>query len=173
MYDLRWLAWRGGVALAAVVSSPLVLGMDMTNETTMAEVWPYISNKEAIAVNQAWAGDPGRLIYPPLPSPDGVTEAVRYGDGAVEVWAKALTQGKVALLAINTGTTAPADLELKLAPLLGKPASWCAAGDCKVRDVWAQAEGGALGTGGVWSVKGLAPHDSHFVVVSPPAAGGQ
>ena len=51
MYDLRWLAWRGGGALAAVVSSPLVLGMDMTNETTMAEVGPYISNKEAIAVN--------------------------------------------------------------------------------------------------------------------------
>ena len=26
--------------------------MDMTNETTMDAVWPYISNAEAIAVNQ-------------------------------------------------------------------------------------------------------------------------
>ena len=81
-----------------IVSSPLILGMDMSNASTMADVWPYISNIEAIAVNQAWAGDPGRLIYPPASGPDtaGATPPM-------EVWAKALPRGAVALLAINTG----------------------------------------------------------------------
>ena len=37
-----------------VVSSPLVLGLDVTNATKMDGVWDIISNKEAIAVNQNW-----------------------------------------------------------------------------------------------------------------------
>ena len=145
-----------------IVSSPLILGMDMSNASTMADVWPYISNTEAIAVNQAWAGDPGRLIYPPPNAPDtaGATPPM-------EVWAKALPRGAVALLAINTGPGHAGVLVINLADVLGKP-GWCrAAGSCAVRDIWAQKDGGKLGAGGRWSVKGLAPHDSAFVLVTP------
>lgn len=45
-----------------VVSSPLILGYDLTKDDTTAKVWPIISNKEAIRVNQQWAGHPGRLV---------------------------------------------------------------------------------------------------------------
>lgn len=45
-----------------IVSSPLILGHDMTNRSVAAKVWPIISNEEAIAVNQQWAGHPGRLV---------------------------------------------------------------------------------------------------------------
>lgn len=159
------------VHVTAVVSSPLVLGMDMTNETVMAEVWSYVSNPEALAVNQAFVGDPGRLVYPHLTPPDNGAESMESSKAAsatsIEVWAKVLPKGAIALLAINTDTSASAGLEIKLAPILGKPATWCATGDCKVRDVWRQVANGTVGVGGVWTVVDLAPHDSHFVVVSP------
>ncbi len=44
------------------VSSPLVLGLDLTNETNMDLFWPIITNHEAIAVNEAWVGDAGTLL---------------------------------------------------------------------------------------------------------------
>lgn len=52
--------------LWSVVSSPLVLGFDMNLTRTMDRVWPIITNTEALAVNQAWAGHPGTLakVYP-------------------------------------------------------------------------------------------------------------
>ena len=43
----------------AIVSSPLILGLDVTSKPTVDRVWDIISNKEAIAVNQQWAGHPG------------------------------------------------------------------------------------------------------------------
>ena len=39
-----------------ITSSPLILSLDVRNQTAMDLVWPIISNKEAIAVNQQWAG---------------------------------------------------------------------------------------------------------------------
>ena len=44
------------------VSSPLVLGLDLTNETNMDLFWPIITNHEALAVNEAWVGDAGSLL---------------------------------------------------------------------------------------------------------------
>ena len=40
----------------------LVLGFDMANATLMAKNYGIIGNKAAIAINQAYAGHPGRLI---------------------------------------------------------------------------------------------------------------
>lgn len=45
-----------------IVSSPLVLGFNVTDRSIYQRVWPIISNKEAIAVNQQWAGHPGMLV---------------------------------------------------------------------------------------------------------------
>jgi len=53
---------RTHFALWSIMSSPLVLGFDMTNETLYREVYPIISNKGALQVNKAWAGDSGRLV---------------------------------------------------------------------------------------------------------------
>ena len=43
------------------MSSPLVLGLDLRQTAAVAHVWPIIANKEAIAINQAYAGHPGWL----------------------------------------------------------------------------------------------------------------
>ena len=52
-----------------IVSSPLILGYDVTNRSLTQKIWPIISNAEAIAVNQQWAGHPGRLIRAWNPGP--------------------------------------------------------------------------------------------------------
>ena len=44
----------------AIVSSPLILGMDLTSSDVVDRVWDIITNTEVLEVNQAWAGHPGR-----------------------------------------------------------------------------------------------------------------
>ena len=56
--------WRSHFGAWAIVSSPLILSFDLTNETTMASVWPFISNVEAIGVR---AETGYQLMTPPLP----------------------------------------------------------------------------------------------------------
>lgn len=51
------------------------------DQPKLEAVWPIISNKEAIAVNQAWAGHPGRLA---MQDPEGKSW---------RVWAKAMPAG--------------------------------------------------------------------------------
>jgi len=46
----------------AVTSSPLILGYDLNDEKVTDKIWDIISNQEVIAVNQQWAGHPGRLV---------------------------------------------------------------------------------------------------------------
>jgi len=46
-----------------VISAPLILGMDLTQQQTLSAVLDVITNPEAIAVNQEWAGHPGRKVW--------------------------------------------------------------------------------------------------------------
>ena len=43
----------------SIVSSPLTLSMDINDDEVMNAVWGIVSNKEVIAVNQAYAGHSG------------------------------------------------------------------------------------------------------------------
>jgi hypothetical protein len=56
-------AWqRAHFGAWCVVSSPLILGLDLDDTRTLASIIPFITNPEAIAVNQNWAGHPGQLV---------------------------------------------------------------------------------------------------------------
>ena len=46
-----------------IVSSPLILGLDVTQTSAVASIIDVITNPEALAVNQAWAGHPGGLVW--------------------------------------------------------------------------------------------------------------
>lgn len=46
----------------AIMSSPLILSFNMNDTARMDRAWPVITNKAVIAVNQRWAGNPGRRI---------------------------------------------------------------------------------------------------------------
>jgi alpha-galactosidase len=45
-----------------IVSSPLYLGFDLFDQTIMDAVLDVVGNREAIAVNQRWAGHPGTWL---------------------------------------------------------------------------------------------------------------
>jgi hypothetical protein len=51
-----------------VVSAPLILGLELT-DAKLRPVLDVITNPEAIAVNQAWAGHPGGLVDDVRPPP--------------------------------------------------------------------------------------------------------
>ena len=71
-------AWnRAHFGAWSVVSAPLILGLRL-GDADLAPILDVIANREAIAVNQAWAGHPGGLVdtiyLPPQPyTPGGVT----------------------------------------------------------------------------------------------------
>jgi alpha-galactosidase len=77
---------RSHFSMWSIVSSPLILGFDMSNSETMSRVWPIITNREVIAVNQAWAGSAGQLIYKKIGS---------------QVWSKPLGNGSYAVLLLS------------------------------------------------------------------------
>ena len=54
---------RNSYASHVIASSPLILSFDIRPVSTwLDDMWPILSNKEAIAINQQWAGDVGRLV---------------------------------------------------------------------------------------------------------------
>jgi len=162
--------WRSHFGAWVVNSSPLVLSFDLLNATVMDVVWPFITNIEAIAVNQAWAGHPGGAL--PLAasstnataSTTGPTTSVSGGaSGDARAWAKPLSGGRVAVVLVNMRAAGAIDVDL------GVPAaSWLPPlpRDAAVRDVWARKGAGAA-VAGKFAVRGLAAHDSRFLIFSP------
>ena len=92
-----------------ITSSPLILGYDLRDGATTDRVWPVIANTEAIAVNQVWAGHPGRRVRV-----DSLT--------GVELWMKPLSVGAVgAVDATQTSTsTSDGNADARAAPAMGK-----------------------------------------------------
>merc|ERR1712139_379067 len=46
----------------AIISSPLVLSFDITNDTEVERLWPIIANKKALSINSQWAGEAGHVL---------------------------------------------------------------------------------------------------------------
>jgi alpha-galactosidase len=46
----------------AIMSSPLILSFNLSDATRADRVWPIISNRAVLAVNQRWAGSPGHRL---------------------------------------------------------------------------------------------------------------
>lgn len=154
----------------AIVSSPLVLGLDVRDNAVMDLVWPIISNKEAIAVNQAYAGSAGmRIAF----SQTNVTFAFcgsQYPTGCSapswEVFSKPLPgsdlpNGSAALLVLNHGAM-PVDVTVTLADV---PTLDCGTRGCAVRDIWNHSNAGSVVS--TWTVQQLASHDSAFITLTP------
>jgi alpha-galactosidase len=121
-----------------IVSAPLVLGMDVTNATTMATFWPIVSNEEAIAVNQEYAGMSGTRFFESAEvtsfSPCGWGPEFKNCTYASQMyWYKALPGGDTAVLLMNNADTpALLSLEWDAVPGLLPPQGSLV----RVRDIW-------------------------------------
>jgi alpha-galactosidase len=158
---------RTHFAAWCIVSSPLTLSHDLTNDTTMDAVWPIISNREALAVNDAWVGDAGVLVK----KSDEMVPFTNCAWGfnmncehaASMVWKKQLPDGKMAILLMNN-LNITADVNISWSADLPPDLQFrCSAGGCPVRDIYTHTDLGVYAGG--FTAKGLAPHDSAFVVV--------
>lgn len=158
---------RTHFAAWCIVSSPLILSHDLTNDTTMDAVWPIITNHEALAINDAWAGDAGGLVKKSEEMVEFTNCAWGFdkycSHSAWMVWKKQLPGDKLALLLINNqNVTADVDISWREdLPLDSLP---CFASRCEVRDIYAHRDLGSFADG--FTAKDLAPHDSAFIVVS-------
>ena len=161
---------RTHFGLWCILSSPLTISFDFSNASRVDAAWGVVTNVDAIAVNQGWAGLPGGQLA--QRSADNVTlqhcTPGWAGDKPCDVpvtqgWWKPLPGGATALLLINNHPAAPRTARADFA---GVPGLRCAP-SCAVFDVWAQAPGKAGAT--AFFEAALAPHDSAFVVLSDPA----
>ena len=162
---------RTHFAAWCIVSSPLVLSHDLTNDTTMDAVWPVITNREALAINDGWVGDAGVLVKKSdelLQFPNchwGFNEFC--SAPASMVWKKELEAGKVAILLMNNmNETANVSISWSdLVPMSCAPSGCkfrCPKGGCHVRDVHERKDIGVFAEGFAANV---GPHDSAFIVV--------
>mmetsp|Transcript_20832 Transcript_20832/g.41271 ORF Transcript_20832/g.41271 Transcript_20832/m.41271 type:complete len:429 (+) Transcript_20832:36-1322(+) len=147
----------------AIVSSPLTLSHDLNNETVTQAIWDLITNKEVIAINQAYAGDSGGS-YAESERTVELTDAyieTNENESPVVVPAhqylyKPLENGKVAVLLMNSDVSA-GTLTANFSAVPGVTCSSCA-----VRDVWAKKDLGSFDNSWSGSVDA---HDAAFLVI--------
>lgn len=146
---------RSHFASWCIVSSPLTLSHDVNNDTITDKIWPLISNKEALAINQDWAGHSGS------PFKQAESSHVTFDDAKVPSWQyfyKPLSGGKVAVLMMNHDSKSQ-DFTLNFSDV---PQLKCS--KCKVRDVFARKDIGEFET--TFTAQDVASHDSVFLVIS-------
>jgi len=154
-----------------IVSSPLTLSHDVNNDTIMDRIWPVISNKEAIAVSQTFAGFSGGPFHTssnpvvldevnPSKMTKYMTEDERKATGPMvaasfEYFYKPLDYANTsaAVLLINTDA-ATQELKLNFADVPNIK------GPCKVRDIWNHKDLGNADESMTFSV---GTHDSAFL----------
>jgi len=124
-----------------IVSSPLILGLDLTDSANVDIVWDIITNKEAIAVNQLWAGQPGQLVD---------------SSSSHQVWAKPLPKGEIAVLVFNLGQN-PIDVSLATSAI-----SPSLRDSSIARSIWNHTDMHGMVSGGRLRISALAGHDSVF-----------
>jgi alpha-galactosidase len=147
----------------AIVSAPLILGLNLSDTPTLRSVWDIITNTEAIAVNQQYAGFSGTIFFSSaattafapcgwwLPNCTFPSQQYLY---------KPLPGGDIAVLLMNNAVAA-ADLVLPLHTIPG----W-SGGGAAVRDIWAHATNPPVrGT----LEAHVGPRDSAFFRLTPQA----
>ena len=157
-YNLSFGAW-------CITSNPLILGLDVTNATTVNMFWPIISNTEAIAVNEDYAGFSGSRFF----ASDDVSFFTPCGWWAkncsfptVQYWYKPMSNGDVAILLLNTGDeSADLTLEFHSIPGFNMPQGSLA----KIRDIWNHADLGLFD--GAFTAQGVTTRDSVFLRLTP------
>ncbi len=131
---------RAHFALWAILAAPLITGNDVRAMTP--ETRAILTDPEVIAIDQDPAGKAGERV-------------LRYGD--LDVWARPLADGGLAVALLNRGT-APLTAALDRAVLALPSGAWC------VRDVSDHADRGVIG---VRYTGEVAPHAVRLLRLRP------
>eukprot|EP01084_Bolivina_argentea_P126411 223834_1 len=166
-----------------VVSAPLILGYDVTNQAKTDSVWDILTNTEAIAVSQTWAGHPGTLldqsteeIYYEFPEEiqqiklrdnmkykhvKSIREESTVGVtiSGWQIWGKPQTNGKWAVLMMNNNGTNAVNLTLDFSKIPGMKST------VTIRSIWDKKDLGSFTNS--YTAKGVLPFDSAFLMVTP------
>ena len=124
----------------------------------MDELWPLVTNPEALAVSQSWHGHPGRLV----------DQDVDNAGKAWQAWSKPQDKGAVAVLliarALDMGTDLPPiDLSLRLSEYVD-----VTKGAPHVRDIWNRRDVDATqAVDGMLHFRNVTAHDSVFLRITP------
>lgn len=159
-----------------IVSSPLTLGHDVHDKEVNDHIWEIISNREAIAVNQAYDGDSGGVYYTsttmicimPWTGNEcnhtslAMDTSSRNLEGTITVpsyryLSKPLGGGRVAALLINSKEEAD-NLTAKFADIPGLSCST----NYTVRNIWTHSDEGTHKSS--WSTM-VGGHDAAFITV--------
>ena len=117
-----------------IVSAPLTLGLDLTDKTTVDSVWDIITNTEAIAINQDYAGKSGDQFYTSTATTS--FSPCHWGNNTCvmpsqQYWYKPLSNGDFAVLLMNNGAQAQ-NMTVSFADIPGLKYD-----QLTIRDVWA------------------------------------
>ena len=157
----------------SIVSSPLILGFDLTNLTEVSRLLPIIGNKRALDVNAQWAGEAGRALKR---SNISFNATALYNMDCSRarhvllpewvVWSKKLSSppDSVAALVVNLADS-PRSISVTLKELA--LASGGTHGDVSEMtgvEVWSGAEVVKVTAGADWYLDALPSHHSAFVI---------
>mmetsp|Transcript_42271 Transcript_42271/g.116922 ORF Transcript_42271/g.116922 Transcript_42271/m.116922 type:complete len:993 (-) Transcript_42271:2191-5169(-) len=173
--DWMGLGWQQAHFGAwCIMSSPLILGFDLRDDELVAKLWPFLANKEAIAVSQTWGGHPGWRLKGW--TPDGSSQigyrwrnldsehvfTANWPLHVMQVWVKPLPQGRVAVLIINADQDSEHTYSFKLTEINFR-------GPVSVRDIWGRKDRGFATV----NVEGVVPAlSSDFIVLAPANISG-
>ena len=149
-----------------IVSSPLIIGMNLSDTPTVDTYWPIVSNTEAIVINQEYSGFSGSRFYESLDTtffspcgwwlPNCTYPSVMH-------WWKPLPNGDTAVLLMNNGDTpALLTLEWDTVPGLLSPQGTSVG----VRDVWNKVDLGVM-AGAFVPTAPTPSRDSIFLRLTP------
>ncbi|MFC4537098.1 glycoside hydrolase family 27 protein [Sphaerisporangium dianthi] len=114
---------RAHFSLWSLLNAPLIAGNDI--RTMSSDTRTILTNTEVIAVNQDWGGRQGHKIS---------------DNGNLEVWRKPMSNGSVAVVLLNRGTSTSTVSTTASALGLGSAASY------SVRDLWAHTTSSSSAT---------------------------
>jgi Alpha galactosidase C-terminal beta sandwich domain len=148
----------------------LVLSHDVNDDAITDQIWTLISNREVLEVNQVYVGDSGGVYWQSedrinLGGGDyrGGSETNDVIAPVTQLLAKPLTQGRVAVLAMNHGMTRQS-ITVRFETVPGLTCD-----PCLVRDIWAHQ---TIGTVSSEITLDVDSHDSAFIVMAPGIAIG-
>jgi len=150
---------RAHFSMWTILSSPLVLSLNFSDGAVVDAVWPIITNREAIAIDQDYAGFSGTRFF------ESETLVAMAPCGwwlpncawpSAQYWYKPLSNGDTAVLLVNNADTAQ-DLSLQFGDVPGLSAG----GKYVLRDVNNKADLGTFTSS--FLAAGVASRDSVFL----------